>query len=272
MHLFISDLDGTLLNRNAELSEETVIILNELIKKGLNFTAATARSPASIGQILDGLDLQLPLILMNGVLIYDPVSKGYERIHTIDPETVAEVLRLRHEMDLAPFMYTMKDNVMSTHFDRLVNESMHEFYEERVRKYRKKITQVNRLENVSDDVIYFTFLDSRERLLPLYNKLREIGSLKLAFYPDIYIDDWYMEVFSAGASKESGVKYLREKYGAEKITAFGDNLNDLPMFDAADEKIAVENAAPQLKIAADKVIGANTDDGVAKYLREVFNG
>ena len=53
-------------------------------------------------------------------------------------------------------------------------------------------------------------------------------------------------------------------------TVFGDNRNDLALFAAADEAIAVANAVPELRAAADRVIGANDDDGVALYLKEVY--
>ncbi|AGK96849.1 HAD family hydrolase [Clostridium pasteurianum] len=42
--LYVSDLDGTLLNRNSQLSEESKEIINTLVKKGVKFTYATARS------------------------------------------------------------------------------------------------------------------------------------------------------------------------------------------------------------------------------------
>ena len=83
MELFISDLDGTLLNGNAEVTEFTRDTLNRLMAKGLNFTAATARTLASAGKILSGLDLKLPVILMNGVLIYDMTEKKYVKINSL---------------------------------------------------------------------------------------------------------------------------------------------------------------------------------------------
>lgn len=273
MELFITDLDGTLLDRNAELSEESAEILNRLIGGGMNFTAATARTIASAGKILSGLDLRLPLILMNGVLIYDPVKREYEVVNRLPREVSEHILKRRRELNIAPFMYTMRDGEMHTYFDRLVNEAMHEFYEERTRKYYKSFTQASRLEKVQDDIIYLCFIDSRERLLPLYDELSADSTVGLTFYKDIYSDGmWYLEVFSSAASKEAGVKYLREKYGFDRITAFGDNLNDLPMFAAADVKIAVKNAARELISGCDRVIGANTENGVAKYLEEIFNG
>ena len=86
-------------------------------------------------------------------------------------------------------------------------------------------------------------------------------------YKDIYSDDfWYLEIFSETASKYNAIQFLRQKYGFEKLVCFGDNLNDLPMFDGCDEGYAVANAKPELKERATAVIGSNTEDGVARFL------
>ena len=60
--------------------------------------------------------------------------------------------------------------------------------------------------------------------------------------------------------------------GFERVVAFGDNINDLPLFSVADVKIAVENAKQEVKEMSDLVIGKNTDDAVAKYLLNYFSG
>jgi hypothetical protein len=49
---------------------------------------------------------------------------------------------------------------------------------------------------------------------------------------------------------------------------FGDNLNDLPLFEACDIKVAVENAKPEVKAASDFICGSNEDDGVVKWMEE----
>ena len=77
MDLYVSDLDGTLLDKNAQVSEYTSATLNELISNGMDFTVATARTNATVSKILSGLTLRLPVILMNGVLIYDNIKGRY---------------------------------------------------------------------------------------------------------------------------------------------------------------------------------------------------
>lgn len=208
---------------------------------------------------------------MNGVLIYDPISKSYPVINRIDGESRAFIISQLRKFGLSCFMYTISGGQMGTVFESLTNPAMQSFYDERRQKYYKSFTQVKRLEDVTQDVIYFCLIDSKDRLLPLYEALGTNGSLKLTFYKDIYSEDmWYLEAFSAAASKENGVKYLREKLRPNKIVAFGDNTNDLPMFAAADHRIAVKNAAAELLHDCDEVIAPNTEDGVAKYLLKAF--
>ena len=74
--LYISDLDGTLLDKNAKLSPRSAEIISNLIQNGLLFSVATARSQSCIS-ILQQLDINIPCVQLNGVLIYDFKTKKY---------------------------------------------------------------------------------------------------------------------------------------------------------------------------------------------------
>ena len=111
----------------------------------------------------------------------------------------------------------------------------------------------------------------KEKLVPLYDALKENEKLNITYYYDVYDPKlWYLEVFSSAASKEQGVRYLRENYGFDFVTAFGDNTNDLPMFKAADKRVAVKNACKEVLEGCDQVTGTNEEDGVAEYLLKTF--
>ena len=72
-----------------------------------------------------------------------------------------------------------------------------------------------------------------------------------------------MEVFAVGVSKAAAIRRLAGRIGADRVTVYGDNLNDLPMFAVADEAVAVANAMPGVGEKADRRIGANYEDAVA---------
>lgn len=81
----------------------------------------------------------------------------------------------------------------------------------------------------------------------------------------------HLEIFAPGVSKASAITRLKELTGADRVVVFGDNLNDLPMFEIADVAVAVDNAFDEAKAKADIIIGPNAEDSVAKFIREDFN-
>ena len=101
--------------------------------------------------------------------------------------------------------------------------------------------------------------------------LSVVPDICLSMYTDIYSSDlWYLEMHSDRATKQNGTIYLRETYGFERVTGFGDNPNNIPMFEACDVKVAVENSVPEVKVAADFICDTNENDGVVKWIRERY--
>ena len=76
-----------------------------------------------------------------------------------------------------------------------------------------------------------------------------------------------MEICPRNCTKAKAVLKMKERYGFGKAAVFGDSVNDLSMFRAADEAYAVSNALEELKAAATAVIGSNEEDAVAKFLK-----
>ncbi|MBP7403157.1 MAG: HAD-IIB family hydrolase [Clostridia bacterium] len=270
--LYLSDLDGTLLTPSAELTGYTVAALNEMIRSGLAFTVATARTAASVRPILAALDLNVPLILMNGAQIYDHGTGRYLHAEYIGTDTVLQLTELLRMHGAAGFMYGLENDTLATYYERLDSEPLEDFMRERQTRYNKRFTQVERFSDYAGcGIQYFVLLDRRERLAPVRDGLAAIPGLGNAFYPDIYREGyWFLEVFSDRVSKGNAARLLRSRFGYARLVGFGDHLNDLPLFDACDEGYAVGNAHPDLAAAATGRIGSNTEDGVARWLEHRF--
>jgi Cof subfamily protein (haloacid dehalogenase superfamily) len=267
--LYISDLDGTLLNSRAELSERAIDTLNHAYDSGVHFTIATARTAATSVQMLQRVKINTPAILMNGVLIYDFDKKQYIKKELFDKDAITKILDVMNAEGQTGLMYTLEDDELNTYYERLDNAALKSFIEERIQKYNKRFTQTDDFRTVDAQVIYFCFLSDSDSIHRLHDSMNAIGGLRIEMYKDIYSDDlWYLEVFSESASKYNAVQYLRNHYGFDKIVGFGDNLNDLPLFAACDECYAVANAKPEIIAKATAVIGSNDEDGVAKWLEE----
>ncbi len=270
--LYISDLDGTLLQPDVTLSNYTINTLNELMGQGMQFTVATARSIASVKHILKDLNLTLPIVLMNGVCIYDLKKQEYLNVETLSRSSIYALMEVIEKNQLKGFVYTIKDGTLATYYEDLNTKALHDFYQERVDLYRKRFTQVNKFSDLSEEpIIYFSLVDHKEKLEPIFHQIQAIPDLNCTFYRDNYSPEfWFLETFSRTASKYHATKHLRTSLGAEKVICFGDNRNDLPMFEAADVGIAVGNAVEELKEKADQIIGRHTDDGVANWLRKNY--
>ncbi|MBR7142143.1 MAG: HAD-IIB family hydrolase [Clostridia bacterium] len=268
--LYISDLDGTLMNSRQQITPFTRLTLNRLISQGMAFTVATARTNATVERLLEGLELRLPVVLMNGVCAYDMKTKTYAYVQAVDPQTAREVLTLLDDYRLSGFWYTIEQGQMTTWYENLDNPHAREFLEERVNLYGKRFTQTESFHSLLNlPLVYYSVFDVREKLLPLYEALKAFDTLHVEFYRDIYDTGlWYLEFFSAKASKRNGALWVKEYGGFDYMVGFGDNANDLPLFEACDEGIAPANALPAVKERACLVIGDNDSDGVARYLEK----
>ena len=269
--LYISDLDGTLLNNKAELTDYSRDELNKLINGGINFTVATARTSFSTEVVLKGLDLNIPVILMNGVILYDFAKKDYLKINYMDPDVVKSVISVVKESKINCFIYEIKDGVFSTYYENLEKKQHFDFYSERVMRFGKLFIRTDSFYDLGDDnKIYFAFLDTLEILKSIEEKIKNIPGINYVFYKDTYsADDWYLEIFHKSASKKNAAVYLKEQYGFDRLVGFGDNINDMPLFEVCDESYAVENARIELKEMASGIIKSNEENGVVEFLKEL---
>ena len=269
--LYVSDLDGTLLSPEPAITERTADIINSLTAKGMNFTFATARSIYSAIPITSKLDINVPCILMNGVSIYDIAAESYIKNEFIPTDASAEILRAFERHGIRCFMYRIDGGTLTCYYSELTTKVMRSFAEVRKHEYKKPFVQVPRLADCADcHTVYFTTTGPHDELYPLKCEIEQISGVSHAFYLDVYNGEWYLEVFSSQASKSNGIRALRERYGFDEVVAFGDNLNDLSLFEAADVRIAVGNTKEELTAAADIVIGTNADNGVAEWLASAF--
>lgn len=272
--LYISDMDGTLLQSNGRLSDYTKEKLNEFYHKGILFSVATARSMVSATPLLEGVRFAAPIVLMNGVFVYDTETKKAVKYHEIDHSVLQGVLDCFYEENLHPFMFLYGDDYkLSIKYTEFDNEGMKGFYNMRVDMLEGRFTPTDDLTVIEkgQHPVYVNYYALPEILDPVVEKLKSIPEIGFAYYKDSYSEDWLVEIYAHTASKAGSAKTAAELVNAKKITAFGDNLNDIIMLQGADTAVAVENAVPRVKEISDVIIGTNNEDSVVKYISEKEN-
>lgn len=270
--LYITDLDGTFLNENGVVSEKSRQIVNRLSKKGMLFSVATARSILTARELLAGLQINAPIVLMNGVFLFDLNKNKVVSFHEISHAAFTEIVAAFERNGKSPMLWLYGDDgLLSVQYTQLELQVNRDFYESRKdsfggRFYKTEVLSVSK----GQHAVYINLVDTFDALQPIAEALKAVMGAAFAFYRDTYTDYWFLEVYSADASKANGAKEIQNTVHADRITAFGDNLNDLTLFSVADEKYAVENAVAALKTQADAVIESNRTDGVAKFLLQDF--
>ena len=264
--VYITDLDGTLLLPDASVSPFTADALRRLYDAGVCVGISTARTSATVAKMFEDIPLRSPASLMNGACIYDVAARKSIRAEVIP--TAAQSALFSAVSGMCAFVYTIEDGALSTFYERDDAPHARAFRLEREVRFKKVFTKVRSLsELVGRGVVYLSLAGREDEIAPVRDAILCVDSLNVHFYRDIYERDFfYLEACAAGASKKAAAERIRALTGADRLVAFGDNLNDLSLFEACDEKIAVANAADEVKRAADIVIGANTDDAVARYI------
>ena len=265
--LYISDLDGTLLNNDGELSYKSANILNQLIDNSVLFSLATARTYSTVVPMMKNVKLNCPVILMNGVCIYDTVNLKPIKIHKIDYNIALSLLEVFKAFDKYPMLYYDFNGHLTVEYIKITTLAQEKYVHTRKENYNKAMRQVDNYSLSPDcDLIYFAILDSKNDLQPIYDIVSQRNDVTCNFYSDNYSGDYFLEIYSKNASKAKSALALKEMVGADRIVAFGDNLNDIPMFEIADEAYAVENAYDEVKEFATAVIGSNENNSVAEFI------
>ncbi|MGL4656780.1 MAG: HAD hydrolase family protein, partial [Sarcina sp.] len=167
----------------------------------------------------------------------------------------------------------IKDNHLNVYHKELLFDLDKNYFEERKNSEYKSFESITNYYEAIEDlkVVNFMILDNEEVIKVLFEELKQVDGVCVGYYKDVYDENCYfIEIHSDKASKKKAVEDLKELYNPDKVICFGDNLNDLPMFEVADEKYAMNNAVDGLKFLATDTIKSNDEDGVARYLKENF--
>ncbi|MCM1504897.1 MAG: HAD family hydrolase [Muribaculum sp.] len=268
--LYVSDMDGTLLNDNSRVSDVSAGIISGLSREGALITVATARTPATVEPLLSDTYTSIPAIVMTGASFWNRADQSYLETRFIQPATAERIRGIAREHGVHPFVYTLGDDgVLNVYKDSPLTELDRTFIDERRGlKLKRFLIDSPDASALSDKRTMLMFASGPKNVISeTAADLRE----KVDCSPGNYLDIFdpaigYLDVYASGINKAEAVRRLAAKVGAERVVVFGDNLNDIPMMKAADVAVAVENALPEVKEAAHRVIGLNTDDSVARFI------
>ena len=268
--LFAMDLDGTSLDSNSILREETIEALKKLDENGIKFVFTSGRAMPSVRYLMSLTGIDNPSVTNNGALAY--INK--EKIIYQNPlkyEEVEELIRFSEENKLFYQFYDMytyySNRIWPERFDHLENNSLYGM------NY-----QVN-----------FSF--STDPLKEL--KLRKNSAFKFQIFPNIKnpeeerkilekvdLMDLYhttsafgmVEIMQKNVDKFNGLSEIGNFLGIskEEMAAIGDQDNDIPMLKNVGLSFAMGNAIDEVKEIADYIVSTNDDFGLVDAINIVM--
>ena len=272
MELIVFDLDGTLLNRDSQITDYTRDTLALLAQRNIAYTVATGRALHGSRDILAGHRFKLPQIYKNGAMIWLPDKESYSRKLLLTSAEIEKVLKAFLALGVAPFIYTLEsDNSHAVYHPPLVSETEKEWLYELNTVRGLQALPLSELPGDAQ-ITNISALGPREAIEAVRDLVGAQEDHLVAYMGAGIIsgDVCWLDIHHTDGSKGGAVAQLKKDLGIKRIVCFGDNDNDLSMFAAADEAYAPDNARDEIKEVATAVIGHHDEDGIARFLRDRF--
>ena len=269
--LYVSDLDMTLLNAQAQLSRFAINNIRHFIEQNILFTVASARSVKSIQPIFSEIELTLPVLEFNGAFISDLKTGEHFEVNAIDPEVVTVIHDVLDRHHQNAFLSTFDGHSDHLYYSHISNPGEQWYASDRIRQKDPRFAKTNEIKRHFDEqVVCITLIDRKEKLEPLVELFSQLSDdIEIHFQHHVYSPGWYwLTMHSHRATKDQAVAKLQQLCGLQdrKITAFGDHDNDIKMLRAAHTGVAVENACEALKKVASIHIGPHSADSVVRFI------
>jgi Cof subfamily protein (haloacid dehalogenase superfamily) len=254
IELVLADVDGTLVTDDKQLTDRAVAAVRSLKDAGVKFAVTSGRPPRGMQMLVEPLALTLPLAAFNGGLYARPDMSVIEE-RSIDSSLVAQIVELigKHELDV--WLYRGSEWLLrDEHVAHVKKEADTVRFAPTVVESLDGIVEgIAKIVGVSDDLdrVAAAEADARKRFGEHVSAARS--------------QPYYLDVTHPEANKGAVLHYFSRKYEIpmERIATFGDQPNDMLMFDGAGISIAMGNASEEVKAAATHVTASNQDEGFA---------
>ncbi len=221
--LFVSGIDDTLLNQKDQMSPYSRIELNRLIDSGAKFTVSTGRTPATIRESLPGIHLKLPVIAMDGAVLYDLNENSYLMKYQMSTSQAQTICDFLDRKGISYFTNCVVDDLLVIYYDQLISPLHQEVYERRHRSPHRNYVQ--KTQSVYENVVYLYLLDKKEIMEKLYRELMEqewIDSYRVAFHDPIrYPGCANIKIYIKDATRENMLRNLKALLNLDKVITFG---------------------------------------------------
>jgi len=265
--LIASDVDGTLLNPAERVTRRTAEVIRRITESGKPFVLVTGRPPRWVPRVAEAAGVTGYAVCANGAALYDIAADRVLRARWLDPVLLNDLSAALTEVLPGCLLATERVGATAT------DDAGQQFLAEPGYRHpwpNPDSTATSRAAVLGRPAV---------KLLVRHSSMT---SAEMALAAGAVVGDevsvtyssnsGLIEITAADATKATGLAEVAELHGVPQVDviAFGDMPNDVPMLRWAGHGVAVANAHPDAKAAADEVTGSNADDGVALVLERWF--
>ncbi|MDF1879233.1 HAD hydrolase family protein, partial [Sulfurimonas sp. SAG-AH-194-C20] len=221
------------------------------------------------------VEINAPMILLDGALIAT-MDKKIIQTTTLGADATDTIIEEGWKFGIYPFVLALED--AKSLRESFVHDKVLNSYQ------RAVLTRYSCADNIQvedgirgkEENFKIVYMGEEELLRELHEHfLTKFGdSVKYILAPETYTGCYFLTILNKEADKSHGIKSVSEAMGfdLDKLTVFGDNFNDMGMFELAGTSVAIQNAQPEVKDMAQIILPhTNEEDGVAKYLEGLKN-
>ncbi|WNG87335.1 HAD family hydrolase [Mycobacterium sp. ITM-2016-00317] len=261
--LIATDVDGTLIDDDENLSPRTRSVVRAAVDAGAQFVLATGRPPRWVQPIVDQLGFAPMAVCANGAVIYDPSTDRIVSARTLSTDALRQLAEIATRV--IPGSGLAVERVGHSAHDAATPQFVSSPGYEHA-WLNPDNTEVSVEDLLSAPAVKLLIRKAGARSADMAAALApHIGAQGDITYST---NNGLIEIVPLGISKATGIEELARPLGVEAadVVTFGDMPNDVPMLGWAGLGVAMGNAHPDAVAAADEVTTTNTEDGVARVL------
>lgn len=221
--IYVSGIDFVLVGASNQMTAYNKVELNRMIDKGAKFTVSSIESPATIRSLMEGVNLKLPVIAMDGAVMYDLKENRYLERITLDRETEMQCEEIITECGLHCFVNSLCDNVLMIYYGDFVSENERDMFEKRRRSpYRNYIRKEYRTSH--SEVVYLYILGEDAKIAKAHQRLMQklSGQVRVTILPSNEYEGYSeMRIYSPDSGKKIMLEKLKECTNSESCVTFG---------------------------------------------------
>lgn len=261
--LLVSDLDGTLLTSEHRITPRTKQIIEQYQRLGGKFTIATGRSLMESRVYIDELDLQLPVILYNGAMIYFPQEDRVQIVNTLKRRIVEALFRDIQKLNMGiEFLLFSPTQIYSYYISdqKLV----------RLTQLGIDPTPVDSNDQIKEEIVKMQLIGSESNVQRLHAFVKHHPLRAECDF--VQSHDHYYEIIPQGVSKGNALKMVNEilQVPASNTAAIGDQCNDISMLEIVGLPATLVHAHSLVKEIAAYHVPNNDQEGVAYFIERVL--